>query len=132
MDPRLMSDNEKRALYLEMVAEGKGPITCARAIGATHAAMKAIIAVDPEFRDAVEDAKAEAVERVANRAWEMAQMGNKDYALPILQSRKPEDFLPVKDMTLRLGKAEEDIDVGTLHQRLAAQAPKELLSGEDD
>lgn len=125
-------DEELRQRYLEAKRAGKGPVTCAREVGATVRAMNAYIAADLDFALQVEEAEAEAIERVANAAMEMAQKGHKDFALPLLQARMPEDWLPVKDINMRFqGQGDDEIDIGELHKKLAAHYPKELPRGED-
>lgn len=111
-----------RERYLELKREGKGPVTCARGVGATVAAMNAYLAADYEFAQQVEEAEAEALERVANKQWERAQEGDWAPAIALLQAKDPDNWLkPDREMTLRLARAEEDIDVDALHKKLESK-----------
>ncbi len=126
-------DDELREQYLALVRQGKGPVTCARAVGATARAMAAYIAADIRFAEQVDEARAEALELVANAAWERAQGGDWAVAKELLQAGDPDTWMPVKDQNLRLTVgSDDDIDIGELHKRLASQPMKELSRGEDE
>ena len=111
--------------YLTLRSEGWGHRTAAIQVGVTPSAMSAIINTEPRFAALVEEAEAITLERVENVAWARAQAGVKDFALPLLQTRKPEDWMPTKQVDVNHGVQEIDLDA--LRRQLEAR--KELEDG---
>ncbi len=129
-----MTNDQLKQQYLDEIRKGKGPITAARAIGSTQAMMNEYLAMDLLFAEQVDEARAEALEAVEAKVFERATEGDLGAAKMILESHLPDKWTrPDKDMILRLGRIEEDIDIAALHARLEAaqQVKGELPRAEE-
>ena len=120
-------EDDVRQAYLAARAEGMRHRTAALQAGVTPSAMSAIINAEPRFAALVEEAEAIALERVEDVAWQRAIAGVKDFALPLLQTRKPEDWMPTKQVDVNHGVQEIDLDA--LRRQLEAR--RELEVGDE-
>lgn len=128
-----MTDAERRATYLQLVREGKGEVTCARAVDMTVGAMRAYISADVGFAQDIEHARAELLEQAEEVAYKKALAGDFNALKMVLESHLPDKWTKPTD-TLNLNvNSGEDIDVAALHAKLAAiDQRKEVGSGEED
>lgn len=140
-----MTDEELQQRYVDLVRSGAGPITAARGVGSTQRAMAAYIEANLSFMLRVEDAKGELLEAAEHQVWAAATrtiieedgtevLAGDPWALRmVLESHAPETWAkPSQDTVLRIGAADDNVDVSDLHRRLAAaQQAKELTSAPD-
>lgn len=127
-----MTDAERRAEYVKLIREGKGPITAARAVGMTLAAMNAHLEADLPFRLEVEEAKADLIEQLEEVAYKKALAGDFNALKMALESHLPDKWTKPSD-TLNLNVNHEgDIDMAALHAKLDAIQRKELERAEED
>ena len=120
-------EDEVRQAYLENRANGMGHNLAALEAGVQPAVISAIINMEPRFAQLVEQALAVRLERVEHVGWQRAMAGVKDFALPILQTQKPDEWMPTKQVDLNVAGPEIDLDA--LRRQLEAR--KELTSGDD-
>lgn len=126
-----MTDAERRAMYLDLIREGKGPITAARAVGMSVAAMNAYLDADVQFRLEVEEAQAYVLEQIEEATYKAAIAGDFNSRKLVLESHMPDKWTKPTD-TLNLNvQHENDVDVAALHAKLDALHRKELESGEE-
>jgi hypothetical protein len=107
--------------------------------------MAAYIDANITFQLRVEDAVGELLEKAEQQAWAAATrtvtdddgqevMAGEPWAVKfVLESHAPETWCkPSQETTLRIGLADDAIDVDALHRRLAAaQVAKEISSAPD-
>lgn len=135
-----MLSHEVQEEYLDLRRRGVGAITAARAIHVPADEMQRYINMVPEFGAKVEEALAERIERVENKAWELAQDGNFKEMELVLTTQASKDWMrPDKEMILKLQQQTElsDEDLTELHRRLemrqkAIDVPSELVEKDDD
>lgn len=109
-------------VYLEARRRGMGEVVAARLVHSTAKEIERFARLNPSFADALEEAKAESLERIEFKIKEAAQDGDFQAAKLVLESHVPERWTkPDREMIVRLGQPEE-IDVAALHQRLQAIA----------
>lgn len=116
-------------VYLEARRDGYGEIAAARIVNSSAKEIDRFIRMNPAFADAVEEAKAESLERVAAKVMETAQQGDFQAGKFVLEAHPdlPNKWIkPDREMVLRLGQPEE-IDVNALHARLKAIEAGEII-----
>lgn len=134
---RHLKDQEDalKQAYLDARLNGAGPHTAARLVGTTKREMDRYISLDDEFADAIEEVLAERLERVEANAWQAAIEDREQWAIKlVLESHAPHDWVAARDINLRIGRTEEELDIADLHRRLEAQSDKpmgELARGEE-
>lgn len=126
-----MTDKERRAMYLDLIREGKGPITAAHAVGMTLAAMNSYLDADVAFRTEVEEARAYVLEKIEEATYKSAMEGDFNSRKMVLESHLPDKWTKPSD-TLNLNvHHDNEVDVAALHAKLDAIHRKELESGEE-
>jgi hypothetical protein len=132
--------------YIRLILAGAGPITAARGVGSTQRAMAAYVDANIDFMLRVEDAKGQLLEAAEQQAWHAATrmgydedgreyMDGEPWAIRfVLESHAPETWQkPSQETVLRIGAADDNVDVSDLHRRLAAaQQAKELSSATEE
>ncbi len=141
-----LSKEELEREYIRLILTGAGPITAARGVGSTQRAMAAYMDASLDFQLRVEDARGQLLEAAEQQAWSAATrmvyseadgkevMAGEPWAIRfVLESHAPETWSkPSQETTLRIGLADDSVDITDLHRRLAAaQTAKELASAPD-
>lgn len=123
--------------FCELLREGRGRYSAARALDVEPADVKRRLQFDQSFRDKVLMAEEEASEKVEEQLWELATKQGEKWAMELWLKRRYKDRWGDEAQTIKIeGEIKHEIGTGSLMEQIAAiqtvlQNRAELTTGHD-
>lgn len=100
--PRLKFTPQAQQQYLELLRKAVTPPHAAQAVGVATRTIKDIMRADPEFGEAVKQARADATAPIVEAMWDLALSGSFAAQKYLLENMAPEDWKDPKNIKVEV------------------------------